>query len=209
MKKVLRIGKDVKGRRAKVKEYLSRSFEEFEMDTKLQLIQELIPLGLLHVQEVLEEEVRQLAGERYKRNGLPGHDRWGRQWGSVYIGEQKVPVQYTRVRDRVRNREVELSTYRGLQSPSGVDEMVLKRVLHGISLRRYRECCEMIPLIFGMSSTNISRRFKRASERKLKELRERRLDHLDIMVIVIDGKTFKEDEMIIALGVTVGGEKVY
>ncbi len=28
------------------------------------------------------------------------------------------------------------------------------------------------------------------------------------VVIVIDGKTFKEDEMIIALGVTVGGEKV-
>ncbi len=56
MKRVLRIGKDVKTKRAKVKEYLSRRFNEFEMDTKLQLIQELIPLGLLHVQEVLEDE---------------------------------------------------------------------------------------------------------------------------------------------------------
>ncbi len=208
MKKVLRIGKDVKSRRAKVEEYLSKPFNVLEMDTKLQLIQELIPLGLLHVQEVLEEEVLKLAGQRYKRNGLRGHDRWGRQWGSVYIGEQKIPVKYTRVRDTIRNREVELGIYRRLQTPGGVDERVLKKVLHGISLRRYSECSEMIPEVFGLSSSNISRRFKRASERKLKELRERRLDSFDIAAIFIDGKVFKEDEMIIALGVTIDGEKV-
>jgi len=37
---------------------------------------------------------------------------------------------------------------------------------------------------------------------------ERRLDELDIVAIVIDGKSFKDDEMIIALGVTEEGRKV-
>ena len=37
---------------------------------------------------------------------------------------------------------------------------------------------------------------------------ERRLDNYDIVALIIDGKTFREDEMIIALGVTVEGEKV-
>lgn len=208
MKRVLQIGRDVKARRVKVKEYLSRPFNVLEMDVKLQLIQELIPLGLLHVKEVLEEEVYQLAGERYKRNGLEGYDRWGKQWGSVYIGEQKVSIQYTRVRDTIKKEEAELKVYRKLQTPSGVDERVLKKVLHGISTNRYRECCEMIPEVFGLSSSSISRRFIRASERRLRELKERRLDAFDIVAIIIDGKTFKEDEMIIALGVTLEGEKV-
>ena len=39
-------------------------------------------------------------------------------------------------------------------------------------------------------------------------VRERKLDNLDIVAIIIDGKTFKEDKMIIALGITVEGEKV-
>ena len=37
---------------------------------------------------------------------------------------------------------------------------------------------------------------------------QRRLDEYDIVAIIIDGKAFRDDEMIIALGVTVGGKKV-
>ncbi len=91
------------------------------MDIKLQLIQELIPLGLMHVAEILTEEVGALAGDRYKRNGKPGHVRWTKQWGSVYIGEQKLPIFYQRVRDRRKGREVELTTYKGLQQPHQID----------------------------------------------------------------------------------------
>lgn len=64
-----------------------------ELDTKVELIQALIPLGLLHVQEVLEEEVRQLAGKRYARKREScEYLRWGRQSGSVYLGDQKLPL---------------------------------------------------------------------------------------------------------------------
>jgi transposase-like protein len=208
MKRVLRIGKDVKARRAKVKEYLRRPFNLLEVDVRLQLIQELIPLGLMYVQDLLEDEVRRLAGERYKRDGIAGYVRWSRQWGSVYIGYQRVPIEYQRVRDIRKGEEVELKVYKGLQRPQGIDEEVFRKVLSGISCRRYREAQEMIPLVFGLSSSSVSRRFRRASERRLKELKERRLDNFDVIAIVIDGKTFREDEMIIALGVTVEGEKV-
>jgi len=62
--------------------------------------------------------------------------------------------------------------------------------------------------VFSLSAATVSRRFIRASARQLRELMEERLDHHDIVVLVIDGKTFKEDEMIIALGVTLAGKKV-
>ena len=121
MRKVLRVGKDVKARRSRVKELMDLRLSALEMDMKLQLIQELIPLGLMHVAEVLTEEVEALAGDRYKRNGKPGHVRWTKQWGSVYIGEQKLPMLYQRVRDRRKGREVELTAYKGLQQPHQID----------------------------------------------------------------------------------------
>ena len=208
MRNVLRVGKDVKVRRMRVKELMDLNLSTLEREAKLQLIQELIPLGLMHAGEMLKEELKALAGDRYKRNGLPGHVRWTKQWGSVYIGEQKIPMVYQRVRDSRKGKEVALASYKGLQEPRGVDEKLLKKILLGLSCRRYRECSEAIPEAFSLSPSTVSRRFIRASTRKLKELMERRLDELDIVAIIIDGKSFKDDEMIIALGVTAEGKKV-
>ena len=208
MRNVLRVGKDVKARRIRVRELMGLQMNELEMDVKLQLIQELIPLGLMHIGELLTEEVRTLAGDRYKRNGKPGHVRWTNQWGSVYLGEQKLPIRYQRVRDRKKAREVELTSYKRLQEPHHIDEGLVKKILIGLSCRRYRECSEAIPEAFSLSPSTVSRRFIRASERKLKEFMERRLDTHDLVAIIIDGKRFKDDEMIVALGVTVEGRKV-
>lgn len=54
----------------------------------------------------------------------------------------------------------------------------------------------------------MSRRFIRASARKLRELSERRLEGYDLVAILLDGKTFADDEMVAAVGVTLAGEKV-
>ena len=43
MRKVLRVGKDVKARRIKVRELMNLKLSDLEMDIKLQLIQVLIP----------------------------------------------------------------------------------------------------------------------------------------------------------------------
>ncbi len=59
-----------------------------------------------------------------------------------------------------------------------------------------------------MSPSTVSRRFIKASSRKLKELMERDLSGYDFVALFIDGKSFAEDEMIIALGVTIKGEKI-
>ena len=78
----------------------------------------------------------------------------------------------------------------------------------GLSCRRYRDCCEAIPEAFSLNPSTVSRRFIRASTKKLKKLMDRRLDTYEIVAIIIDGKSFKDDEMIVALGVTVEGKKV-
>jgi transposase-like protein len=113
-----------------------------------------------------------------------------------------------RVRDRRRNQEVPLPTYERLQEPRTLDAGLLHKVLGGLSTREYERCAEAVPEAFGLSSSTVSRRFKRASARKLQELMERRLDRYDVVALLLDGKTFAEDEMVAAVGVTITGEKV-
>ena len=42
-------------------------YAELEVDAKVELIRSLVPLGLMHVEELLDAEVTALAGERYAR----------------------------------------------------------------------------------------------------------------------------------------------
>ena len=42
-------------------------YAELEVDAKVELIRSLVPLGLLHIEELLDEEATALAGERYAR----------------------------------------------------------------------------------------------------------------------------------------------
>lgn len=210
MKKILKISGKSKVKRARVVEVMGlREYGAMELDSKVALIQELIPLGLMHVKEALQEEVRKLAGDRYKRNGISNYDRWGRQQGSVYIKDQRIPIILQRVRDTVNNREVSLITYEALQQPTAdVDEKLLKRILHGLSCGNYRECSEAIPEALSLSSSTVSRRYIRASTRKLRELMERRLDQYDFVAIVMDGKSFGDDGIIMAIGITMEGRKL-
>lgn len=85
MKKIVRIGQErkVKIMSAQVLRTIPR---DSDVDSLVEVIQALIRLGLAAVEEALSWEVRRLAGERYQRSGRPpGHVRWGRQPGSVYL----------------------------------------------------------------------------------------------------------------------------
>lgn len=206
MSRIRLTGKDVKSKRKRMREVM-KGFSSEDIDVRCNLIKELIPAVLLLVNAVLQEEVERLAGKKYKRGGNPDYDRWGYQGGSVYLSDQKVPIDCPRVRDTRNNKEVELSSYHSFQEPRIVNAVLLREVLHGLSCRRYSECSELIPETFGMSPSRISREFVEASEAKLKELCERRLDGLDIVCILLDGKCFQEDEMLIAEGITLEGEK--
>ena len=108
------------------------------VDTLVELIQALIPLGLMAVGDCLKADVARLAGARYRRgDGLAGHVRWGRQRGSVYLADQKLPIQVPRVRNRLTGQEAPLETYTRLQRPRGADAGLFRRVLKGLSCRDY------------------------------------------------------------------------
>lgn len=176
------------------------------LPARLGLMQMLIPVGLVAVEQEMQAEVAGLAGGQYSRGGEV--DRWGYNGGSVYLGDQKVAVRVPRVRNRASNREIPLVSYQGLQNPQIVDEMTLQRVLKGISQRQYEEAAIRVPATFGIKKTSVSKRFIKASARKLRAFLERDLSVYDFVALILDGKTYAETQVIVAMGVTMKGEKI-
>jgi len=116
-----------KGRKHKLEE-----FQHLEVDTKVELIRALIPLGLMAVQDTLLSEVTELAGARYSR----GHDyrRHGSNPGTVELQGQRHAVRVPRVRDR-HGQERMLESWATMKQTGEPDEVLLRCVLYGLSCR--------------------------------------------------------------------------
>lgn len=183
------------------------AYAELELDSKVELIRSLIPLGLMHVQELLSQELGALAGARYARKDEEQRGRrHGSNPGSIRLGGQRVPILVPRVRS-AEGGEIPLRSYGALSTGGDLDELLLKRVLYGISCRNYEAAAESIPGAIGLSSSTVSRKFIEASATKLREFQERDLREEDIVALVLDGKTFADETMVVALGITITGEK--
>ena len=113
-----------------------------DLDGRIEAIQLLIPLGLQAVAEELERAVVELAGARYQRKAAEQPlRRWGSQRGSVYLGDQKHPVEVPRVRNVDTGTEVPLSAYQALQTPRNMDEGLLRWIAEGHRHAQLRGLC--------------------------------------------------------------------
>ena len=115
----------------------AEDYAELELDPKVELIRSLVPLGLMHVEELLDEEVTALAGERYARkDAATGGRRHGSNPGTVGLAGQHVPIRVPRLR-RAAGGEIPLRSYAALHGDRAVNDLLLKRVLYGVSCRNY------------------------------------------------------------------------
>ena len=209
MSSVLRsVKKRKKSRRLGEAAVVSReAYAEVDLDAKVEMIRTLVPLGLMHVEELLDQEVTALAGERYARkSAATGARRHGSNPGTVGLGGQRVPIRVPRVRN-LSGSEIPLRSYEAMSGDRGVNDLLLKRVLYGISCRNYEAAAEAIPGAIGLSSSTVSRGFVEVSAAKLRELQDRDLSGDDLVAMCLDGKTFADATMVVALGLTLSGEK--
>ena len=89
----------------------------------------LIPLGLMPIYDLLEEEVCPLAGKWYaqKSPAFPGRC-YGSNPGSVQLAGQRHPLRIPRVQ-HLAGGEIPLQTLDPLRGTGRLDEILLKRVL--------------------------------------------------------------------------------
>lgn len=163
--------------------------------------------GLLLMDAVLKAEVDSLAGRQGRHDPDRQVYRWGSQGGYAVLAGKKIPLRRPRVRDR-QGREVVLESYRRFQSPPRRQRSIMKKLVHGISTRKYEQAVEDFTDGYGISRSAVSRELVQAARGMLQELCERRIDELGrLVVLMIDGQVFAGEHVIAALGVDETGRK--
>lgn len=178
--------------------------------TQLTMAQFYAEASLLLINQLLENEVSSLAGERYSRDKPQDgrYCRWGTNPGSVRIGEEKVPVNVPRVYDREKEHNISLKNYKKLKAVEPDEHKLLKGILYGLSTGDYGNVVKSFTDSFGLSRSSISRRFIEHSAEAVKEFYERDLSANKYIALFIDGKYLAKEQMVIVLGVTEQGDKI-
>jgi putative transposase len=164
-------------------------------------------VGKVFIESVMEAEVEQLAGKRSQPNRQRNIYRWGIEDGYCIIDGQRVPIQRPRLRSRTK-KEIPLGSYEMFQRSSLLGETVWQKIMLGLTMRSYKEVVQQFADAYGLEKSTTCEHFIEASRKKLKELMERSLAGLSIVVMVIDGTVFKGQSLVVAVGVDASGRKL-
>jgi putative transposase len=162
--------------------------------------------GLLMMKALIDEEVEQIAGTRYGHQADRQATRWGHDEGHVVYCGRKVAMPRPRVRS-AEGREVPLQRYQAFAHPERMQASVSQRILRRVSTRDYAGALDDVCEGYGIQKSSVSRHWKAASSKQLKEMLERPLGELDLCVLFLDGKEFHDFTLIVAVGVDRQGHK--
>jgi len=163
--------------------------------------------GLQLMELLMEEEVRELVGERSRQQPDRRANRWGKERGFCVVMGQKVPVERPRVRT-TDDREVRLGSYEMFHRGEPLTETVWEKLMLGLSTRKYGQAVRQFSEAYGLEKSAISEHFVEASRTKLKAMMERRLDKLKLCALLIDATPFAGQQMVAALGISQNGRKM-
>lgn len=151
-------------------------------DVKIAMLESHLDICRLIVNEVLEEEVTSLCGEKYSHD--KPHDgrysRWGYNPGSVCIGEHRLAIQVPRVFNHQTNSVKPPESYEFEHNPSAK----------------------------ALPRSSVDAVFIDRSAERVKEFEARRYDQEQFVALFVDGKYLAGEQILLALGVTAQDRKL-
>src|SRR3954464_13535072 len=169
-----------------------------------------VGLGVLH--ELLEAEVDEVVGPKGRHIPDRTAVRHGHENGEVTLGGRRVPVSRPRARTADGEREIELGTYAHFAARDQLADVMLERMLAGVSTRRYARTGEPVgsdidEVARSTSRLAVSCEFVSRTRERLIDLMSRPLGDLRLAVVMLDGIELKGRCCVVALGIDTDGSK--
>jgi transposase-like protein len=169
-----------------------------------------VGLGVLH--ELMEAEVDEVVGPKGRHISDRAAVRHGHDAGEVTLGGRRVPVSRPRARSADGEHEVELGTYAHFAARDRLSDVMLERMLAGVSTRRYARTGEPVgteidEVSSSTSKSAVSREFVSRTRENVIGLMSRPLDDLRPAVLMLDGVELKGRCCIVALGIDTDGDQ--
>ena len=178
--------------------------------SKASLLEWVHQVGLSALRELFEHDAERLAGPKGKHSTARSHYRWGSAPAELPFGGRRIVVRRPRVRSR-SGQEAQLATVEHFQRMDAVPARVLNQILLGVSTRGYAPSLEPQPagvIARGTSKSAASRHLIARMSDQLRAQLNRRLDALDLLVLMLDGVVIARRTVVVALGILADGRKV-
>jgi transposase-like protein len=135
--------------------------------------------------------------------------RGGTTDSKVVLGGQRIDMRRPRVR-ALDAGEVQLPTFAWAAGVDPLNSATMTAIAAGVSTRRYAKTVDRLPADEHSSATSssaVSRRFVALSQQQLDGWLQRKIDTLDLPVVMIDGIHFRDSVILVALGIDSRGNK--
>ena len=168
-----------------------------------------VEAGRQVLEAMMEHDRTSLCGPRDQHDAGRSAVRAGSAPSAVTLGGRRIEMRRLRARS-LDGRELDLPSFALAAGRDPFDEHVLEAVAAGVSTRDYRGVLDRLPegeSEFSVSKSSVSRRFVALTQKRMDEWLSTPIGDLDIRVVMIDGKAFREHCMLIALGLDSKGNK--
>ena len=194
-------------------EQVQVSLAEIAGQAKEGLLALAVGAGLAVLQETMEWEVEQIVGPKGRHDSDRAAYRHGHTAGEVTLGGRRVQVSRPRARSVADGEEIALATYRQFTARDQLCEVMLERMLAGVSARKARRVDEPVGEDVrasgrSTSKSSVSRAFVAGTRTALQELLGRDLSDVELAVLFIDGIDLADMTNVVALAITTDGTKV-
>ena len=158
---------------------------------------------------MMEEDRTALCGPKGVPDTARQAVRGGTTSSKVVLGGQRIDVARPRVR-AVDAGELQLPSYQWAASADPLNAATMAAIAAGVSTRRYASTVDALPAserTSSKSSSAVSRRFVALSQQQLDDWLHRKLEQLDLPVVMIDGIHFRDRVVLVAIGIEANGTK--
>lgn len=178
--------------------------------TKQGLLEWVHDFGLRALDELMRDDAARIVGEKGRHRADRTHHYWGTTKSELTFGGRRISVEKPRVRSK-DGREAALPALEAFRDRDPLSDRVVSQLLLGISTRSYDASLEPRPsgvAVRSSSKSSASRSFVAKTRQQLRASMDRRLDELDLVVLLVDGIEVARQTVVVALGITSDGTKV-
>lgn len=158
---------------------------------------------------MMEAERTALCGPKGSPDRVRTAYRGGHTRSQVVLGGRRIAIARPRAR-AVAAGELNLPTFAWAAHTDPLNRATIAAIAAGVSTRRYERTLDPLPvdeLQSAVSKSAVSRRFVALSSVQLAEWLSRRIDAVDLPVVMIDGIYFRDRVVLVALGFDSRGKK--
>jgi transposase-like protein len=170
-----------------------------------------VGLGVLH--KLMEAEVDDVVGPKGRHDPDRTAVRHGHGNGEVTLSGRRVPVSRPRARTADVGCEIELGTYAHFAARDPLADVMLERMLAGVSTRRYARTGEPVgtdidDMARSTSKSAVSREFVSRTRENLLDLMSRPRAICASRWVMLDGIELKGRCCVVALGIDTDGVRL-